>query len=156
MHLHPDLASIGFLVGTWRGHGRGEYPTISDFVYSEEVTFGVVPGKPFLVYTQRTKGADGGPLHTEAGYVRPAGPAAAELVIAQPTGVTEIHAGPVEGQSIEFSAHTVGLSPTAKEVTAVRRHLWVEADDLSYRLDMAAVGQELQFHLSATLHRVTA
>ncbi len=152
--LHPDLASLEFLIGTWRGSGRGEYPTIESFTYTEEVEFGTIPGKPFLTYRQRTKGADGKPLHSESGYVRPAPHSTAELVIAQPTGVTEIHTGPVDGTTIAFEAAAVGLSPTAKEVRAVRRSLSVDGDGLHYVLDMAAVGQELQFHLEATLHKV--
>ncbi|HSF85942.1 MAG TPA: FABP family protein [Acidimicrobiia bacterium] len=152
--LHPDIGPVAFLIGTWRGQGRGDYPTIDGFTYSEEVVFGTIPGKPFLTYVQRTKGADGGPMHTESGYVRPVGTDAAELVIAQPTGVTEIHTGPVAGSTVTFQAASVGLSPSAKEVTAVRRALRVEGDVLSYELDMAAVGQGLQFHLEATLHRV--
>lgn len=151
--LHPDLAPVAFLIGTWRGSGRGEYPTIEDFTYTEEVVFGTIPGKPFLTYQQKTKGADGAPLHTESGYVRPVGNVSAELVIAQPTGVTEIHTGEVDGSSVEFTALTVGLSPTAKSVRAVRRALRVEDDVLSYQLDMAAVDQELQFHLEANLHK---
>ncbi len=79
----------------------------------------------------------------------------AELILAQPTGVTEIHVGTISGTSIEFTTLTVGNSPTAKEVRSVRRALRVEGDVLSYELDMAAVGQDLQFHLEATLHRVT-
>lgn len=155
MPLPAELAPLLFLVGTWRGQGRGDYPTIEAFTYTEEVTFGTIPGKPFLTYQQRTKGTDGGPLHTEAGYIRPVGGGSAELILAQPTGVTEIHQGTLDGTSLEFTAFNVGNSPTAKEVRSVRRALHVDGDVLSYQLDMAAVGQDLQFHLEAKLHRVT-
>lgn len=150
--LHPDLESLAFLIGTWRGRGRGEYPTIENFTYEEEVTFGHV-GKPFLVYHQRTWSPGGDPLHTEHGYLRPGGVDGPELVIAQPTGVVEIHVGPLTGTKLEFRARSVALSPSAKSVTAVSRTIEVLDGVLRYRLDMAAVDQPLQFHLEAALER---
>lgn len=151
--VHPALAGLEFLLGRWRGSGRGEYPTIDSFTYREEVEF-THAGKPFLVYHQRTWDQAGAPLHTEVGYLRPIGTDTAELVIAQPTGVTEIHTGDVAGTSLRLTAAQIGLSPTAKSVTAVTRQLEVAGNELTYRLEMAAVGQELQLHLEATLRRV--
>jgi len=151
--VHDDLATLEFLLGTWRGEGRGEYPTIDEFTYREEIDFTHV-GKPFLIYRQRTWDDRGGPLHTESGYLRPVGTHAAELIIAQPTGVTEIHTGEVFGTKLAMSAAQVGLSPTAKRVTAVTRTVSVLGDELTYRLEMAAVGQQLQLHLEAKLYRV--
>lgn len=152
MNLHPDTSHLGFLLGTWRGRGRGDYPTIESFEYSEEVTFSHV-GKPFLHYSQKTKGDDGLPLHAETGYLRPVGDDRLEMVIAQPTGVTEIHEGRVHAGRVDLIAVEVGNSFTAKEVSAVRRSLDVNGDVLHYVLEMAAVGQDLQFHLEARLQR---
>lgn len=153
MDLHPQLTPLSFLVGRWAGEGRGDYPTIDAFQYREEIEFGHV-GKPFLTYHQRTWSPAGDPLHTEFGYLRPVGTEEAELVIAQPTGITEIHGGTVDDGELRLRALQVGRSPTAKDVVAVTRDLRVIGDELSYRLQMAAVGQELQFHLEATLRRV--
>ena len=146
------LAQLRFFVGTWRGRGKGDYPTIQPFEYEEEIVFEDV-AKPFLVYRQRTWDVDGKPLHTESGYLRPAGIDAAEFIVAQPTGITEIHAGPLAGQSLRLSSHTVGVSPTAKMVRAVVRTFTVTGNTLTYRLDMEAVDQTLQFHLEAELAR---
>ena len=153
----PDIAPLEFLVGTWRGRGRGDYPTIDGFDYVEEISFSTMP-KPFLAYQQRTKRADDGqPLHAETGYVRPVhdGP---ELVICQPTGIVEAHRGRLEEQQIIWDSHRVAMTPTAEShrVTKVRRELRVEGDELRYELHMGAVGQPLQLHLRATLHRAEA
>ena len=151
--LPAELETLAFLLGEWAGEGEGVYPTIEPFGYHEEVRFWHV-GKPFLAYTQRTRHADDGrPLHAEMGYLRPVGADGVELSLAHPTGVTEIAVGTVIGRRIDLASTVVGLTPTAKEVTAVERTIEVDGDHLRYTLRMAAVGQPLQHHLSAALRR---
>ncbi|MGH3961352.1 peroxynitrite isomerase [Mycobacterium sp.] len=155
--LHPDLEALAPLLGTWAGRGSGEYPTIEPFDYVEEVVFSHV-GKPFLVYGQKTKAvADGKPLHAETGYLRVPQPGHVELVVAHPSGITEIEVGTytLTGNVIELelTASSIGLTPTAKEVTALGRSFRIHDDELSYSLRMGAVKQALQHHLSAVLHR---
>ncbi len=158
--LHPDVAALAPLLGVWAGQGRGEYPTIAPFDYLEEVTFGHV-GKPFLSYVQRTKAVeDGRPLHGETGYLRVPAEGRAELVLAHPTGVTEVDEGTlaVHGSVIEMDlvATAIGRTASAKEVSALHRLVRVDGDELTYTLGMGAVGQPLQQHLTATLHRKMA
>jgi hypothetical protein len=155
--LHPDLATLVPLLGRWAGRGSGEYPTIEPFDYLEEVTFDHV-GKPFLTYAQKTKAvADGRPLHAETGYLRVPQPGRVELVIAHPTGVTEIEVGTyreVDGViEVDLGASTIGLTPSAKQVSALARQFRIVGDELSYAVQMGAVGQPLQHHLAAVLHR---
>ncbi|OCB24188.1 fatty acid-binding-like protein [Mycobacterium malmoense] len=155
--LHPDLEALSPLLGTWAGQGAGEYPTIEPFDYLEEVVFSHV-GKPFLAYGQKTKAlADGKPLHAETGYLRVPQPGHVELVLAHPSGITEIEVGTysvTDGRiEIALSTTEVGLTPTAKEVTALGRSFRIDGDELSYSVRMGAVGQPLQHHLSAVLHR---
>ena len=156
--LHPALAILAPLVGTWSGHGSGVYPTIAPFDYLEEVSFGHV-GKPFLSYTQRTRSGEGLPLHAETGYLRVPTANRAELVVAQPNGIAEIDEGPVHDDGgalvIELVSRSIGLTSSAKDVAAVTRVIRVDGDTLTYTLDMGAMGLPLQHHLSATLHRTS-
>ena len=154
--LHPAVAVLAPLLGTWAGRGSGDYPTIEDFDYLEEVTFGHV-GKPFLSYAQRTRGPDGAPMHAETGYLRVPAAGRVELVLAQPSGITEIDEGTVAADGdaliIELVSESVGRTSSAKEVLSVSRSIRVEGDDLTYTLSMGAMGLPLQHHLTATLHR---
>lgn len=165
--LHPDAQPLAFLLGRWQGEGRGEYPTITSFAYAEELVFDH-GGKPFLSFTMRSRHAeDGRPLHTETGYWRTLPPAPEdggdvlarlEVVVAHPVGICEIHLGTARaldgGVDIALRADHLLLSPTAKDVRALRWHLhWDGADTLTERLAMAAVGKPLTHHLSSVLHR---
>ena len=133
--LHPGVAVLAPLLGVWAGQGAGEYPTIASFDYFEEVTFGHV-GKPFLSYVQRTKAADDGrPMHAETGYLRVPSAGRVELVLAHPTGITEIDEGTltVAGRTIEMDlvATTIGRTASAKDVTALGRSIRVDGDELT-------------------------
>lgn len=154
--LHPGVAVLAPLIGTWTGRGSGAYPTIEDFDYLEEVTFSHV-GKPFLSYTQKTRSPDGVPMHAETGYLRVPATGCVELVLAQPSGIAELDEGTVESDGtalvIELESASVGRTSSAKEVVSVSRSLRVDGDVLSYTLRMGAMGLPLQHHLSATLHR---
>jgi hypothetical protein len=152
--LHPDLELLAGLVGEWRGEGRGAYPTIDDFDYREEATFGHV-GKPYLTYSQRTWRLPTDEVsHREVGFWRPQPDGRVELVVAHPTGVVEVGEGTARAGHIELVSTTVARTGSAKEVTELRRVLDVSDDTLRYEIEMAAVGQPLRFHLEAELHRI--
>ena len=156
MTLHPDLEAVAALLGTWRGEGSGEYPTIDPFRYTEELTFTDL-GKPFLHYVQRTWFPDGEPKHTETGYLRITDGTTVELVLAQPTGQTELAEGPLTATADGFTCtldSRVENSASAKPVETTQRQLALAGDVLTTRFAMAAVGVPLTHHLASQLRRV--
>ena len=163
--LHEALEPLGFLVGTWRGLGVGGYPTIEQFRYEQELVFSH-DGRPFLHYASRSWIVDDDarrvrPAASEVGWWRPGGePRSVEVMLAHHTGVVEVYLGEVAFTKIELATEVVARTETAKEVTGFKRLYGLVGGegggekDLAYAIDMAAVGQGLQAHLSARLSRV--
>jgi hypothetical protein len=155
---HPALAPLRFLLGRWEGAGVVGYPTIESARFGQEITF-THNGKPYLIYVSRTwlldeEGNVGRPLAMETGFWRPQPDRQLEVLLAHPTGITEIYLGEVTGTKIEMATDVVMRTATAKEVSAGRRLYGMIGADLGYAYDMAAVGQPLQPHVSAQLKRV--
>ena len=166
---HPAIAPLSFLLGRWKGAGKGDYPTIKPFNFFQEVAFTHI-GKPYLIYTSRSwrlaEDENGEPQHDENGHLvrleplavetgfwRPQPEGKVEVLLAHPTGITEIYLGEVTGTKIEMATDIVARTASAKEVTAGHRLYGLVGADLAYAYDMAAVGQPLQPHLSAQLKR---
>jgi len=90
--LLPDIEPLAFLLGAWRGAGRGEYPTVEPFTYEEELEFANV-GKPYLTYRQRTwvvRDGERVPSHMEFAFWRPRPGGSLEVISAHPNGVAEV------------------------------------------------------------------
>lgn len=142
------------LPGVWRGDGEGHYPTITSFGFREELTFTRLGDKPVVGYTQRSwHHDDGRPLHVECGYLRTDGPRV-ELVLAQPTGFTEVHHGHGEGDVVEFGITDFGRTATAQPVQTLRRRWALDGDRLTCDLWMTYDGVTDGHHLRSVLHRV--
>jgi THAP4-like, heme-binding beta-barrel domain len=155
---HPAIAPLSFLLGRWEGAGVGGYPTIESFRFGQEIIFGHI-GKPYLTYTSRSWRLDDDgnkvqPLAMETGFWRPQPDNKVEVLLAHPTGIVEIYLGEVAGTRIDLATDVVARTETAKPVTGGKRLYGLIGEDLAYAYDMAAVGQELQPHLSAQLRWV--
>ncbi len=156
--LHPDLMPVVWLLGTWHGAGRGEYPTIDPFTYDQEVIF-AHDGRPFLHYFSRAWITDEAgerirPGALETGFLRPTGEGKQlELVLAHATGFAEVWYGEADGARVTLSTDIVARTSTAKEYTAGQRMYGLVDGSLMYAYDMAAEGQEMQSHLWGQLER---
>jgi THAP4-like, heme-binding beta-barrel domain len=151
--LHDALRPVAWLLGTWRGEGVGGYPTITSFRYGQEIVFGHA-GKPMLSYRSRTWALDDDrPLAMESGFWRPQPDDGIEVVLAHASGIVEVSIGRLEGAKIELVSDVLARTASAKEVAALHRLYGMAAGKLMYAIDMAAVGQPLQPHLSAELER---
>jgi THAP4-like, heme-binding beta-barrel domain len=155
--LPPEVEPLAFLLGTWRGAGRGEYPTMDPFDYGEFATFDHV-GDAFLLYRQRSwMMSDGAPLHFERGFLRPGSePGTLELTLAHPLGLTEISEGRVHGGAIDLESRDVGRTGTGMGVASVVRRYRLEGDVLRYELDMKTDDTPLSRHLTGEWRRVAS
>ena len=158
--LHERLEPLSFLVGRWHGLGVVGYPTIEERRYEQEVVF-AHDGRPFLEYSSRTwllddNGNRERPAARESGFWRPGkNERDVEAMIAHPTGIVEVYVGEVVFRKVELQTDVVARTETAKQVNALHRLYGVVEDgDLAYAIDMAAVDQPLQPHLSAKLRKV--
>ncbi|MGZ5407712.1 MAG: FABP family protein [Aeromicrobium sp.] len=156
--LHADLVPLAWLLGSWHGNGRGEYPTIEPFAFEQDVAF-AHDGRPFLHYFSRAwitddEGNRIRPGALETGFLRPTADEGVELILAHPTGYAEVWYGTIDGPRLTLTTDIVARTHTAKEYTAGQRMYGLVEGDLMYAFDMAAEGQELQSHLWGRLKRV--
>jgi hypothetical protein len=158
-NLHPDLMSLAWLVGTWRGKGRGEYPNVPGFQFAQEVSFNH-DGRAFLNYFSRSWIIDENdeiirPAASEVGFWRIKEKNVLEVLLAHNTGIAEGWVGLVQGAKIQLAMDQGYSSPTAKIVTAGSRLYGLVEGELFTSYDMAAQGQTLQAHLWSSLERQT-
>ena len=156
-NLHPDLMPLAWLVGTWRGKGRGEYPNVPGFQYAQEVSFNH-DGRPFLNYFSRSWIIDENdeivrPAASEVGFWRIKENNVLEVILAHNTGIAEGWVGVVQGAKIQLVMDQGYSAPSAKIVTAGQRLYGLVEGQLFFAYDMAAEGQTLQAHIWSSLER---
>ncbi|KAL3820875.1 hypothetical protein ACJIZ3_006780 [Penstemon smallii] len=153
--VHPAVQPLSYLLGTWKGKGKGTYPTIiSPFHYSEELQFSHSPNKPVIAYSSKTwKLGSGEAMHSESGYWRPKIDGTIEVVIAQSTGLVEVQKGTydAERRSVKLKSELVGNASKVKEITRVFEMV---DGELSYVVEMATNVTNLQSHLKASLKKL--
>ncbi|MCF8526292.1 MAG: FABP family protein [Candidatus Nanopelagicales bacterium] len=165
VEVPEELRPLSWLIGRWIGVGTGQYPTIDDFRFGQEVVIST-DGRPFLSYMSRTwllddDGERVRPLGVEAGFWRPRPDNVIELTLAHPTGYAEIWTGSLEVTGMENAVitgaratlHTdvVARTESAKDYSAGERLYGLVEGRLLWTFDMQAVGQGMINHLAATL-----
>ena len=164
------LRPLSWLIGRWVGVGTGQYPTIEDFRFGQEVSFST-DGRPFLSYSSRSwlLDDDGNrvrPLATESGFWRPRPENQIEVTLAHPTGYSEVWYGHLEvtgienavitGARAELRTEVVARTVSAKVYEQGHRLYGLVEGRLLWTFDMAAVGEPLVNHLAATLTLASA
>ncbi|GFQ07831.1 upf0678 fatty acid-binding protein-like protein at1g79260 [Phtheirospermum japonicum] len=152
--VHPAVQPLSYLLGTWRGQGEGNFPTISPFKYSEELQFSHSPNKPVIAYSSKTwKLSSGEPMHSESGYWRPKLDGTIEVVIAQSTGLVEVQKGEYDAEQrrVKLNSALVGNASKVKEITRVFE---IVNGELAYAVAMATNLTSLQSHLKGVLKKI--
>lgn len=160
--LPEQLRPLAWLIGRWEGAGVVGYPTIQSRHFGQEVICRH-DGRGFLEWQSRTWLLDSEtgerlrPGAIELGFWRPqADGREVELLLTHPTGILEMYVGTMQPAKVELRTDGVMRSPAAKEYNAGSRLYGLVNSELMWAMDMAAVGQPLQSHLSAQLKRVTS
>jgi hypothetical protein len=156
--LPPALAPLAWLIGEWEGAGVVGYPTIESAHFGQEISV-THDGRPFLEWQSRTwlldeEGNKVRPLARELGFWRPLENNEVEFLLTHPTGIVEMYHGTTSPAKIEIRTDGVIRSPHAKDYKAAARMYGLVNSDMMWVMDMAAVDQPLQSHVSAQLKRV--
>ena len=151
MAVEPLLAQ---LIGTWRGSGTGEFPSMATFPYDEEIRFMDI-GSRDLVYLQRGWDPESGEvLHAEAGMWRATQDGVVAATIAQPR-TAEVSEGTISRGLIVLTSTNVGRAVNGPPLVATQRTYRLNEDNLTYAVDMTTLQvTNSTRHLVGTLRRV--
>ena len=165
IEIPTELKPLGWLIGRWIGVGTGQYPTIENFRFEQEVAFST-DGRPFLTYWSRSwllddEGVRLRPLATEAGFWRARPGNVVEVTLAHPTGYSEVWLGSLEvtgmtnavitGARIDMRSEQIIATPNAKPYSAGHRLYGLVNGRLLWAFDMAAMGEPMTNHLAVNL-----
>lgn len=168
MDLPDEVLPLSWLLGQWVGVGTGQYPTIEDFRFGQELSF-TCDGRPFIAMNSRSwilddEGNRVRPGATESGFFRPRPDNQFEALFSHPTGFAEVWHGRVTiadiqdaritRASLEMTTDTAMRTESAKEYIGGQRLYGLVPDgDLAWTFDMSAMGEPLTNHLAAKLQR---
>ncbi|MBI5929296.1 MAG: FABP family protein [Chloroflexi bacterium] len=149
---------LELLIGTWRGKGTGEYPSIAPFSYIEEIKFQDNGFRDVIQYEQRTwlDEARTSPSHWETGLIRLLGEHEIEIINAQIGRRVEVLVGDIELKGPQHFVIDLNSITIANDVRMVgtQRHIEISGNQLFYTMSMAMTKvPTTTHHLQATLVR---
>ena len=158
-NLHPDLMPLAWLIGTWRGKGRGEYPNIPGFQFAQELSFNQ-DGQNYLNYYSRTWVINDDneiikPYDSEVGFWRIRDKEILEVVLSHNAGTNQGWLGLARGAKIQLAMDRAYESPTVKAIDAGSRLYGLVEGQLFTSIDVAQDGHELQAYMWSSLERAS-
>jgi hypothetical protein len=162
--VQVTLGILTPLLGVWTGRGKGLFPTLDTFEYSETFRVQRDPGASFFTYEQDTELTDpqGRSIrksHWEAGVLRPLDDGSLELACVQGSGRVEILRGmfltketPAETIALRFQSVLIGNDERVKSTS---REWSLSGNHLKYVMKMATSRvEQSSLHLEANLFKL--
>ena len=154
-----SIQVLDLLEGTWRGEGRGYFPTVTSFDIRATLVFTLRDQKT-LAYEQRAQKRYDGQTewlesHWESGLIRILENGDLELTSAQ-IGRVEVLIGSIESLDAMFRIHFVSktISNDPRMISSART-FELEGDTLSYEMEMQTTKvHQSTPHVKITLQRV--
>lgn len=144
-----------YLSGTWKGCGKGDYPTIEKFEYSVIFRVQQIQPRPLFHILQETRYSDSGePLHIESGLIVVNEDGSIILNTAQDGGRVEIMEGKIEsteqGITVNFESKSFGND---ERLIKTKRVYTLFRDILEFKMYMQTQKTEFTRHLESHLRR---
>jgi len=156
--LNPTLLGLAWLIGRWRGNGRGSWPGTGEFEFGQQIDF-AANGEPYLHYLAQfyTLDADGQPdrpLGMETGFWRPAADGSLEVVLSNPQGWAEVWTGKLAEGRIDLTTDVVARTVTAELPYTGGSRLYGNVEgDLMWAFDRASTEVAMQPYMWGRLQR---
>lgn len=156
-----NIGNLSFLVGTWKGNGAAQYPTIKTVEYSEELIFKQMEGFDVLQYEQKTwveseKGNFNKSIFWDCGFIINKENNNLEFCSTQKSGRMEILSGKLIQPAEDF--YEVSFNSKAiyndKNLIKSGRKFIFSNSSLQYELWMSiSKNQNYDIHLKASLKK---
>lgn len=156
--LDSTIQLLSPLLGLWQGTGRGIFPTIVSFDYSETMHFELDVDRRFLHYHQRTERRNDGeddfiPSHWESGFIIPTSASTVTVSNTQSGGRIEVLDGVIYAFDNQLQITlTSKLLAQDDRIIATSRVWRVTNERFQYTMSMYTnMVPALTNHLQATL-----